>query len=70
MTMIDWSKLKSFADDNLNVTRISKFVFDRIVNIAGKSEIAGNHNVFRRLLSRGRYKLGLCGKQLIINIHN
>ena len=37
----DWSKLKAFADDRLNVTQNVKVVFHRIENIVGKEENAG-----------------------------
>ena len=46
-------------------------VFDRVKNIVGKGEIActGNfsfsHNVFKRLLSKTRQKVSLCGNELI-----
>ena len=36
----DWSKLKAFADDKLNVTQNNKVVFHRIENIVGKEENA------------------------------
>ena len=39
--MIDWSKLKAFADDKTNVAKMANFAFDRIENIAGKEENAG-----------------------------
>ena len=39
--MIAWSKVKAFADDNLNVAKMAKYLFDRIENIAGKGENAG-----------------------------
>ena len=31
--ILDWSKFKSFADDNLNLARMAKFVFDRAENM-------------------------------------
>ena len=37
----DWSKLKEFADDKLNVTQKIKVVFHRIENMVGKEENAG-----------------------------
>ena len=40
-TMIDWSKPKTFADDNSNV---AKCVFERVENIVGKGENAGNQH--------------------------
>ena len=39
--ILDWSKLKAFADDKLNVTQNIKVVFHRIENIVGKEENAG-----------------------------
>ena len=38
---LDWSKLKAFADDKINVTEKMKFVFGRVENIVGKGENAG-----------------------------
>ena len=46
------------------------FVLGRVENIVGKGENAGYHilsfsyNVFKRLISQGRKKLGLYGKEL------
>ena len=43
------------------------FVFEWVENIVGKGENAGfsfSHSVFKRLLSQGREKWGLCGKEL------
>ena len=37
----DWSKLKAFADDKINVTEKLKFVFGQVENIVGKGENAG-----------------------------
>ena len=39
--ILDWSKLKAFADDKINVTEKFKFVSKRIKNILGKGENAG-----------------------------
>ena len=54
------TKFKAFADDNLNVAKMAKFVFDRVENIAGKGENAAyqhflsfSHNVFKWLLCQG-----------------
>ena len=33
---LDWSKLKAFADDKMNVTQKLKFVLEREGNIVGK----------------------------------
>ena len=38
---LDWSKLKAFADDKINMTQNLKFVFGRVENIVGKGENAG-----------------------------
>ena len=46
------------------------FAFDRVENIVGKGENAGHQhflfsdNVFKGLLTQGRYKAGLCCKEL------
>ena len=40
---LDWSKLKAFADDKLNVTQNIKVVFHRIDNIVGKEDNAAYH---------------------------
>ena len=50
--IVDWSKLKAFADDNLKVAKAVVFVLDRVENIVGKGENAGyqlfsfSHKVF------------------------
>ena len=38
---LDLSKLKAFADDNLNVYQKLKFALGRVENIVGKGENAG-----------------------------
>ena len=38
---LDRSKLKAFADDNLNVNQKFKFALGRVENIVGKGENAG-----------------------------
>ena len=48
----DWSKLKEFADDKIDVTEKLKFVLGRKENIVRKGENAGSHKVFKRLLSQ------------------
>ena len=49
--ILDLSRLKEFADDNINVTEKLKFVVKREENIVGKGENTGSHNVFRQPLS-------------------
>ena len=68
--ILDQTKLKAFADDKLNVTKIVISVFDRVENIVEKGEIACtsnysfSHNVFKRLLSQTHQKVSLCGNGL------
>ena len=38
--MVDWSKLKAFADDKINVPRNPKFVLNGVENIVGNRENA------------------------------
>ena len=38
---LDWSKLKAFAEDKLNLAEKLKFVFEWGENIVGKGENAG-----------------------------
>ena len=53
---------KHFADDNLNVAKMAKFIFDVVENIVRKGKknagyhsiFAFFHNVFKRLLSHRR----------------
>ena len=40
--ILDWSKLKAFADDKINVTEKLKFLLQRVENIVGKGENAGH----------------------------
>ena len=39
--ILDWSKLKAFADDNLNVAKMMISLYDRVEKIVGKGENAG-----------------------------
>ena len=39
--ILDWSKIKAFADNKINVTEKLKHVFGRVENITGKGENAG-----------------------------
>ena len=63
--IFDRTKLKALADDNLNVTKMTISVFDRVENIVGKGEIACtsnfsfSHNVFKMLLSQTCQKVSL-----------
>ena len=40
---IDWLNFKAFAEDNLNVAKMTKLVFDRVENIAGKENAGDQH---------------------------
>ena len=42
--MLDWSILKAFAEDKLNVTKELTFVLEKEENIVGKGENAGNQH--------------------------
>ena len=63
--ILDWSKLKAFADDKLNVTQNIKNVVHRIENIVGKEENAGDQHFllfpqcFKRLFPSEREKSSL-----------
>ena len=64
--ILDQTKMKAFADDKLNVTKMIISVFDRVENIVAKGEIACtsnfsfSHNVFKRHLFQTRQKASLC----------
>ena len=68
--ILDQTKLKEFADDKLNVTKIIISAFDRVEKIVGKGEIACasnfsfSNNVFKRLPSQTRQKVSLCWNEL------
>ena len=40
----DWSKMRAFADDKVNAIEKLKFVLERVKNIVGKGENAGNQH--------------------------
>ena len=39
--ILDWSKLKTFADDKMKYAKMMIVVFDRVENLVGKGENAG-----------------------------
>ena len=43
--ILEWSKLKAFADDKIKSGKGMIFVFDRVENIVGKGENAENQHV-------------------------
>ena len=55
--ILDLSKLKAFADDKIQLTKIMIFVFDRIENIVGKGENAGYPHflLFPQCFQKARY---------------
>ena len=71
--ILDWSKLKEFADNKMNVTNIMKFVLGRVKNILGKGENAAYQHFlllpkcFQKLPFSVSSKSGLCGKELILS---
>ena len=62
---IDWSKLKVFADDKLNINEKLKFCFGKVENIMGKGENAGYKHFlffpqcFQMSSSQGSLKHGI-----------
>ena len=57
--ILDYFKLRAFADDKIRVLRMMIFVFDRVRNIAGKGENAGYQHFllsprcFQRVFTQG-----------------
>ena len=66
--ILDWSKLKQFADDNFKFDENSRKFFKRVENTVDKGEIA--HYVFKRLASQGHQKVSLCGNGLKDNVES
>ena len=69
--ILDCSKLKTFADDKIYVTEKVKFVLGTIKKTLWEKEkmlvtsiFSFSHNVFKSLFLQGRYKSGLCVKEL------
>ena len=64
-TFINWSKLKAFADDKLNLAEKLKFVLKGIENIEGKGENAGYQHFlvfpqcFQMVFFSGSLKVGI-----------
>ena len=61
----DWSKLKAFADNKINVAEKLKFVLGRLENIVGKGENAGYQHFllclecFQKVSYTGSLKVGI-----------
>ena len=60
--ILDWSKLKAFADEKLIVTEKLKFGMERVENIVGKGENAGYHDFLHipQCFQKTSFS-GLCG---------
>ena len=63
--ILNWSKLKAFADNTIKIHKIMTFVFDRVENIVGKRENAGNQHFllfprcFHEAFYKGSLKVGI-----------
>ena len=63
--ILDWSKLKAFADDKINLNKKSKLVLGRVENIVGKGENAGYQHfllfpqLFHKPSHSGSLKVGI-----------
>ena len=56
--ILDLTKLKAFADDKINVTKMLQFALGSVENIVGKGENAG-YQCFRKATSSGLLKVGI-----------
>ena len=68
--ILNWSKLKAFADDKIKVLEMTIFVFDRVKDIVEKGENAVYQHflLFQQCFQRAFYPgSGLCGKDLNVN---
>ena len=63
--ILDWSKLKTFADDKMKLAEMMISVFDRVENIVGEGENAGYQQFllfpqcFRKAFYSGSLKVGI-----------
>ena len=63
--LLDFSKLKTFAGDKINVTEKLKFAFGRLENLVGKKENLGYHDFllspqcFQKATFPGSLKVGI-----------
>ena len=62
--ILDWSNLKAFADDTINVNRKFKFDMGRIGNIVGKGENAGYRHIL--LFSQCFQKASISGSLKVL----
>ena len=65
--ILDWSKLKAFADDKIHVNQKLKFDMGRVENIVEKGENAGSQHFllfpqcFQKASFSGSLKVGIVG---------
>ena len=64
--ILDWSKLKAYAGDKINVTAQLKFVMGRVENIVGKGENA--FSPFPAVFSKVFIFKELCGKEFMKSV--
>ena len=65
--ILDSSKLKEFADDNLKFYEKCRKFSERVENIVGKGEIAHHEQqCFQKTCTANKQKAGLVGKGLIL----
>ena len=63
--ILDWSKLKAFADDKINVNEVLKIGLGKVENIVGKGENAGHQHFllfpqcFQKPSVSGSLKVGI-----------
>ena len=68
--ILDWSKLKAFADDKIKVAEMRSSLSDRKENLLGKKENSGFQHFllfpqcFQKPSFQGCLQSGLCGKEL------
>ena len=68
--ILDWSKLKAFADDKINVAEKMISLCDRVENIAQKGENAGYHHFllfpqcFQKLSFSGLSEVGIVWQRI------
>ena len=61
----DWSKLKAFADDKLNIDKMTMSLLERVENTEGKGENTGHQHfllfpVFSKAFFFGVFESGFC----------
>ena len=53
--ILDWSKLKAFAKDKINVTEKLNLVLERVENVMGKDKNAGYQHFFPQCFQKASY---------------